>query len=309
MKKIVILLFSILLIFIGINLYEFEKKVEYNQVLEIKTKKPLKYSLRELKGSDKIFFKLYLKMRNGGRNIKAGYYELNGKYNTREIISILESGKSKMYKFTIIEGSTVSNIFDKLVSEKKLNRDKLKDALKKIKFSYLTPNGNFEGYFYPETYYIPENSSEEYVIKIFLDYFLKMFPEEKYKNKEEFYEKLIVASMLQREAMLDEEKPLMASVIYNRINKNMPLAIDSTINFIFNYKKKRILYRDLEIVSPYNTYKNLGLPPAPICSPTKSSVEAAYKPANTDYLYFVVKGEGKHHFSKTYREHLRVQKK
>nr|MBS9776415.1 endolytic transglycosylase MltG [Fusobacterium sp.] len=134
MKKIVILLFSILLIFIGINLYEFEKKVEYNQVLEIKTKKPLKYSLRELKGSDKIFFKLYLKMRNGGRNIKAGYYELNGKYNTREIISILESGKSKMYKFTIIEGSTVSNIFDKLVSEKKLNRDKLKDALKKIKF-------------------------------------------------------------------------------------------------------------------------------------------------------------------------------
>lgn len=243
------------------------------------------------------------------KKIKGGYYEFDGKYSIRELISILESGKSKMFKFTIIEGSTIENIFEGLVAKKKGDREKFEKALKEINFPYPTPNGNFEGYFYPETYYIPEKSTEKTIIEIFLKQFLKEFPEKEYKDKEKFYEKLVVASMLEREARLDEEKPLMASVIYNRLKKGMPLGIDSTINFIFNYKKKRILYRDLEVDSPYNTYKSLGLPPAPICSPTKSSMSAAYKPATTDYLFFVVKGGGKHHFSKTYREHLRVQKK
>ena len=117
-----------------------------------------------------------------------------------------------------------------------------------------------------------------------------------------------MASILEREAAVQSEKPLMASVFYNRIKKNMTLSADSTVNFVFNYEKKRIYYKDLEVDSPYNTYKNKGLPPGPICNPTVSSVDAAYNPADTEYLFFVTKGGGEHFFSKTYKEHLDFQK-
>lgn len=311
MKKIFLFLFIFaisILIFLGI---QFEKKDTYDLILEIDSKKSLKQSLAILPKADSFLFKLYLKYKNGGRNIKAGYYEINGSYNIRELIDILESGKSKMFKFTIIEGSTVKNVFDKLVLENRADRENLNLALKEISstFPYPTPNGNFEGYFYPETYLIPEKSSEKYIVETFLKEFLKKFPEEKYSDKKDFYQKLILASIIEREAAVEHEKPIMASVFYNRIEKNMNLAADSTVNFVFNYEKKRIFYKDLEVDSPYNTYKYKGLPPAPIANPTVSSVEAVYNPAKTDYLFFVTKGGGEHFFSKTYREHIDFQNK
>ncbi|MDD7410724.1 endolytic transglycosylase MltG [Fusobacterium gastrosuis] len=311
MKKIFLFLFIFvisILIFLGI---QFEKKDTYDLILEIDSKKSLKQSLAILPKADSFLFKLYLKYKNGGRNIKAGYYEINGSYNIRELIDILESGKSKMFKFTIIEGSTVKNVFDKLVLENRADRENLNLVLKEISstFPYPTPNGNFEGYFYPETYLIPEKSSEKYIIETFLKEFLKKFPEEKYSDKKDFYQKLILASIIEREAAVEHEKPIMASVFYNRIEKNMNLAADSTVNFVFNYEKKRIFYKDLEVDSPYNTYKYKGLPPAPIANPTVSSVEAVYNPAKTDYLFFVTKGGGEHFFSKTYREHIDFQNK
>lgn len=311
MKKIFLFLFIFVIsivIFLGI---QFEKKDTYDLILEIDSKKSLKQSLAILPKADSFLFKLYLKYKNGGRNIKAGYYEINGSYNIRELIDILESGKSKMFKFTIIEGSTVKNVFDKLVLENRADRENLNLVLKEISstFPYPTPNGNFEGYFYPETYLIPEKSSEKYIIETFLKEFLKKFPEEKYSDKKDFYQKLILASIIEREAAVEHEKPIMASVFYNRIEKNMNLAADSTVNFVFNYEKKRIFYKDLEVDSPYNTYKYKGLPPAPIANPTVSSVEAVYNPAKTDYLFFVTKGGGEHFFSKTYREHIDFQNK
>ncbi|MCI7224040.1 endolytic transglycosylase MltG [Fusobacterium sp.] len=311
MKKIFLFLFIFvisILIFLGI---QFEKKDTYDLILEIDSKKSLKQSLAILPKADSFLFKLYLKYKNGGRNIKAGYYEINGSYNIRELIDILESGKSKMFKFTIIEGSTVKNVFDKLVLENRADGENLNLALKEISstFPYPIPNGNFEGYFYPETYLIPEKSSEKYIVETFLKEFLKKFPEEKYSDKKDFYQKLILASIIEREAAVEHEKPIMASVFYNRIEKNMNLAADSTVNFVFNYEKKRIFYKDLEVDSPYNTYKYKGLPPAPIANPTVSSVEAVYNPAKTDYLFFVTKGGGEHFFSKTYREHIDFQNK
>lgn len=309
MKKFFLLFITlVILIFLFLGI-QFEKKEKYNLILEIDSKKSLKQSLAVLPNANSFLFKLYLKLKNGGKNIKAGYYEINGEYNIRELVSILESGKSKMFKFTIIEGNTVKNVLDKLVEEKRGKRENFTQALKEISFPYPTPNGNFEGYFYPETYLIPEKSSEKYILEVFLKEFLKKFPEDKYTDKEDFYKKLILASIIEREAAVEHEKPLMASVFYNRIEKNMYLAADSTVNFVFNYEKKRIFYKDLEIDSPYNTYKNKGLPPAPICNPTVSSIEAVYNPAKTDYLFFVTKGGGEHFFSKTYREHIDFQNK
>lgn len=308
MKKLFVIIFIIFIILAGTTVYQFVKKDKYNLVLEIDKDKPLKESLSVLPVSNNPFFKLYLKFRNDGKDIKAGNYELRGKFNMIELVSMLESGKSKVFKFTIIEGNTVKNVIDKLVADGKGKRENFEKAFKEIDFSYPTPDGNFEGYLYPETYFIPESYDEKSIINIFLKEFLKKFPVESYPDKDEFYQKLIMASILEREAAVESEKPIMASVFYNRIAKNMTLSADSTVNFVFNYEKKRIYYKDLEVDSPYNTYKNKGLPPGPICNPTVSSVEAAYHPADTKYLFFVTKGGGEHFFSKTYKEHLDFQK-
>ena len=308
MKKLFAIIFIIILILAGTAVYQFSKKDKYNLVLEIDKDKPLKESLSALPVSNNPFFKLYLKFKNNGRDIKAGIYELRGKFNMVELVSMLESGKSKVFKFTIIEGNTVKNVIDKLVANEKGSRENFEKAFKEIDFPYPTPNGNFEGYLYPETYFIPESYDEKAILNVFLKEFLKKFPVENYPDKDEFYQKLIMASILEREAAVESEKPLMASVFYNRIAKNMTLSADSTVNFVFNYEKKRIYYKDLEVDSPYNTYKNKGLPPGPICNPTISSVNAAYNPANTEYLFFVTKGGGEHFFSKTYKEHLDFQK-
>ena len=308
MKKLFAIIFIIFIILAGTTVYQFVKKDKYNLVLEIDKDKPLKESLSVLPVSNNPFFKLYLKFRNDGKDIKAGNYELRGKFNMIELVSMLESGKSKVFKFTIIEGNTVKNVIDKLVADGKGKRENFEKAFKEIDFSYPTPDGNFEGYLYPETYFIPESYDEKSIINIFLKEFLKKFPVENYPDKDEFYQKLIMASILEREAAVESEKPIMASVFYNRIAKNMTLSADSTVNFVFNYEKKRIYYKDLEVDSPYNTYKNKGLPPGPICNPTVSSVNAAYNPADTEYLFFVTKGGGEHFFSKTYKEHLDFQK-
>ncbi|WP_338956359.1 endolytic transglycosylase MltG [Fusobacterium nucleatum] len=308
MKKLFATIFIIILILAGTTVYQFSKKDKYNLVLEIDKDKPLKESLSALPVSNNPFFKLYLKFKNNGRDIKAGIYELRGKFNMIELVSMLESGKSKVFKFTIIEGNTVKNVIDKLVANEKGSRENFEKAFKEINFPYPTPDNNFEGYLYPETYFIPESYDEKAILNVFLKEFLKKFPVENYPDKDEFYQKLIMASILEREAAVESEKPLMASVFYNRIAKNMTLSADSTVNFVFNYEKKRIYYKDLEVDSPYNTYKNKGLPPGPICNPTVSSVNAAYNPADTEYLFFVTKGGGEHFFSKTYKEHLDFQK-
>lgn len=312
MKKLIYLLIVVMIIIgggTGYIYHEINKPEKYAKVIEIKSDVPLKKSLSVLPISKNIIFKGYLKYRNEGKGIKAGYYELKGNLNMKELIDVLEEGKDKVFRLTIPEGYSVAEIAELLEKMGKIDKDKFYKTFNEIEFPYPTPNGNFEGYLYPETYYIPENYDERLILRTLLREFLKKFPPENYPNKEEFYQKLIMASILEREAKLDEEKPLMASVFYNRIDKGMKLASDATVNFVYNYKKKRMYYKDLEIDSPYNTYKYKGLPPAPISNPSVVSVEAAYNPAKTDYLFFVAKGDGGHFFSKTYREHLEFQRK
>ena len=312
MKKLIYLLIVVIIIIgggAGYIYHEINKPEKYAKVIEIKSDVPLKKSLSVLPIFKNIIFKVYLKYRNEGKGIKAGYYELKGNLNMKELIDVLEEGKDKVFRLTIPEGYSVAEIAELLEKMGKIDKDKFYKTFNEIEFPYPTPNGNFEGYLYPETYYIPENYDERLILRTLLREFLKKFPPENYPNKEEFYQKLIMASILEREAKLDEEKPLMASVFYNRIGKGMKLASDATVNFVYNYKKKRMYYKDLEIDSPYNTYKYKGLPPAPISNPSVVSVEAAYNPAKTDYLFFVAKGDGGHFFSKTYREHLEFQRK
>ncbi|MGL5578782.1 MAG: endolytic transglycosylase MltG [Fusobacteriaceae bacterium] len=285
------------------------RKEKYNKILEISGDKPLRTSLSPLKFSEKLPFRYYLKYeKNGGRAIKAGYYEIRGEYSVKEIVELLESGKSKVFRLTIPEGYSLKNILNLLSKGDKRAEEEFVQELKKIEFPYPTPNGNFEGYFYPETYFIPENYSKAQTLNVVLREFLKRFPPEKYPDKNDFYQKLIMASIIEREAILQEEKPIIASVFYNRLMKGMTLSSDAPVNYLYDYGKKRMYYKDLEIDSPYNTYKYKGLPPAPIASPDKNSIEAAFNPANTEYLFFVARGDKSHFFSRTYKEHLEFQR-
>ncbi|MDR1832897.1 MAG: endolytic transglycosylase MltG [Fusobacteriaceae bacterium] len=286
------------------------EKKPYSTVLEIRGDAPLIRSLAPLPFARSLPFRLYLKaLRNGGKGIKAGWYEISGEKSVIDIIDMLEKGMDRIFRLTIPEGRTVAEVVKQLEADGRIDRARFAEVLSKRgeSFPYLTPGGNFEGYFYPETYYLTEKATEEIIIDTLLREFLKRFPPENYPDKEDFYRKLILASILEREARVADEKKLMASVFYNRIKKGMKLASDATVNFVFGYEKKRILYKDLEVDSPYNTYKYEGLPPAPICNPDAASVDAAFHPADTEFLFFVARGDGGHFFSKTYREHIRFQ--
>lgn len=304
MFKVILLIGIGLIFFVSMKINERSK---YNKVIEIKKGDSISKTLKQFEENKEIYFRIYLKSRDNGKNIKAGYYKIEGEYSVREIVKLLEEGRDKIFKFTIQEGLTVNDIIAKLENEKRIEKEKFLYELSKIKFPYPTPNGNFEGYFYPETYFIPETFSEKQIIVTILNEFLRRFPEEKYPDKKEFYQKLIMASIVEREAFYEEEKPKMASVFYNRMKKGMSLGADSTVNFLYNYSKRKMYYKDLDIDSPYNTYKNKGLPPSPISNPDENSINAAFNPLETDYLFFVTKGGGEHFFSKTYKEHLDFQ--
>lgn len=307
---IIFLTFS-LIILGGYIFFQIKGKTDYNLELNIEKNQPLMRSLAKLPKSDSLIFKVYLKLRNNGRGVKAGTYHIDGEYSLEEIIDILESGKGRIVKITIPEGFSIKQIVAYLEENKQIDRDEFYRELKEAskEFPYPTPEGNFEGYLYPETYFLPENFDERTLINTMLKEFLKKFPSEKYPDKDEFYQKLIMASILEREALVKSEKPIMASVFYNRIKKGMTLSSDATVNYVYDYSKKRIYYKDLKVDSPYNTYKYKGLPPAPISNPAVDSLEAAYNPAQTDYLFFVATGDGSHYFSKTYKEHLEFQRK
>lgn len=284
-------------------------KHNYDQILEVYNDKPLLTSLKPLDFSDSLPFRAFLKYeKNGGRGIKSGYYEIKGDYSIKNIVDLLESGKSMMTRITIPEGYSMSNILKILSKGDPENQKEYEATLKKMEFPYPTPNGNFEGYLYPETYFIPVNYTKEQTLKIILGEFLKKFPPEQYPDRDDFYKKLILASIIEREAVLPSEKTTISSVFYNRMKRGMTLSSDATVSYLYDYGKKKLYYKDLEIDSPYNTYKYKGLPPGPIASPDKNSIDAAFNPETTEYLFFVAKGDGGHYFSRTYKEHLEFQK-
>jgi len=159
---------------------------------------------------------------------------------------------------------------------------------------------SLEGFLFPATYELPRHPTVEDLIARQLDAFKQYFAKvnlsyAKSKNLTP-YDVLIIASLIEREAVVEKDRPLIAAVIYNRLHQGMPLQIDATIRYAENNWTKPLTESDLEIDSPYNTYANTTLPPTPIGNPGLASMEAAARPANVDYLYYVLKADGCSHF-------------
>jgi UPF0755 protein len=173
------------------------------------------------------------------------------------------------------------------------------------------PIASLEGYLFPDTYRISYGQTEAEIIRQMVGRFSEVVLPAVEGMVGRWglglHEIITLASIVEREVMVDWERPLVASVFLNRLRINMPLQADPTVRYVMREDRSRVLYRDLEIDSPYNTYQNSGLPPGPIASPGLASIMAVLEPADTDYYYFVARGDGTHQFSRTFAEHVQAR--
>jgi len=177
-------------------------------------------------------------------------------------------------------------------------------------YDYLPAAGSanrLEGFLFPNTYMIEKDWTQKEIIDMLLSEFNKVWSEKYQQRADELgksvKEVVTMASMVEKEAKVANERPLIASVFYNRVNINMKLQSCATVQFILGVAKYPLLYSDLEIDSPYNTYIYYGLPPGPIASPGEASLTASLYPDDSDYLYFRAQKDGSHRFSRTLEEH------
>lgn len=223
--------------------------------------------------------------------------------------------KINTIKFTIPEGYTTSQIGQALEKSGLVTQnDFINEAEHWTDNNYWFLNNlpndkhKLDGYLYPSTYSFPKKATSKTIINQMLKTFDKHMEANKgyiTENKLNIRNILTTASLIEKEACKDIDRPKISSVIYNRLSKNMPLQIDATILYIIGHKNK-LYNKDLAVQSPYNTYINKGLPPSPICNPGIKSINAAIHPAKTDYLYYVLNSKTNEHvFSKTYIEHTK----
>ncbi len=262
---------------------------------------------------DKDLFVLWLTTLDKDRSIKAGFYDIPIGLTYAQLISFLSKAPPKEIKVTLIEGWQVEEIAQEL--QNKINIDKDKFLLLVNDSLFINKLGveavSLEGYLLPDTYLFYWGVDEKIVIKFLVNQGFAIFTDnarnqiDKYKMT--IHQTLTLASIIEGEAIFDEEREIISSVYHNRLNRRIKLQADPTIQYILDGSPRRLLFKDLEIDSPYNTYKYYGLPPGPISNPGKKSILAAIYPANTKYIYFVAKGDGRHTFSTNAREHQRAK--
>jgi len=250
--------------------------------------------------------------------LRPGEYDLTTGMPYRTVVDLLLAGPPlETVTVTIPEGFTVEQIAERLEKQVGIPAAEFSElALKEsgsfsAEYEFLQgePTGSLEGYLFPKTYQIVNGSSARDVVGIMLAQFAAEIEEvdlEDAKSKNlDLHDVVTIASMIEREARVAEERPIVSSVIHNRLKRKMRLEIDATIEYILPGTRPRLLNRHLKIDSPYNTYMYGGLPPGPIASPGLASLEAAAHPVQTDYLYYVLTGtDGSHTFTKTFEEFL-----
>jgi UPF0755 protein len=266
-----------------------------------------------------LAFRLMASVRGSGPQIKAGHYAMLTNMSLNEVFSLIAKGpkdNTPTVVVTIPEGYRVKQVADRLVGQLGFDRRAFVRAATSGEFElppYL-PEGTktVEGFLFPETYEIRENAVPGDVITRQLDQFRLVADQLPWDRAEGLgvtpYEVVIIASLIEEEARIPEDRAKVAAVIYNRLAKGMNLEIDATVLYALPRHKERLLYEDLKVESPYNTYLHPGLPPTPIASPGLASLEAALQPAAADYLYYVVIDEsGRHAFTASYEEFLRFK--
>ncbi|MBS5922470.1 MAG: endolytic transglycosylase MltG [Clostridium perfringens] len=327
-------LISIFIILLVINLAVFVVKynsikqspLQYNQAditFKVKEGESLNGLFERLNNENVLrssfFSKIYIKFNNVEESIKPGTYTVNSDISFQDFLSVLTDGKVSEAKVTFPEGYTVEDIAKKLEESKVCTKDEFLKVVKEYPLpSYIKPNNErkyeLEGFLFPDTYAIPKGTTPKQIIEMMLNRFEGVINEIQSElgitiPKEEYEKYVIVASMVEKEARDDSERAEIASVIYNRLQKGMPLQIDATVLYALGEHKDTVLYKDLKVDSPYNTYKIKGLPVGPICNPGKPSLLAAIRPAKTDYIHYLLNpSNNKHYFTNNYEDFLAKKK-
>ena len=237
-----------------------------------------------------------------------GTYQLSPGMTAAEVIAILVSGKTAYQEIVIPPGFTIRQIAQRLDADHLAPKAEfLNLALKSGRSfhgakGFVPPDESLEGYLYPDSYRISPGTPTRMIIADMLDNFERKVVAQ-HPNVKAWHDPMIVASMVEREAKLPSDQPKIAAVIYNRLRIHMNLGIDATIEYVLPEHKTRLMFSDVHMRSPYNTYDRAGLTPTPICSPGAGAIEAALHPASSDYLYYFAGPDGRHIFTKSLAEH------
>ena len=256
------------------------------------------------------------RLRGTQREFKAGYYRIPAGATTLAVHRLLVGGSQTLGKLTIPEGWTVGKIARHLEAEGVCSAADFLAAARspELMAEFGVRGKSMEGYLFPDTYFVPRPFPARMMVEImartFFDGLSGIQPQWKEMDPEKLRDTLIVASIVEREYRMADEAPLIASVFYNRLRRNIGLESCATLEYIITEIQQKahpeyITIADEKLDSPYNTYKWAGLPPGPISNPGRTALEAAFKPAQTDFLYFVLRDPdaGRHFFSRALSEH------
>lgn len=248
------------------------------------------------------WFKLLVKVTGTGKRIMPGEYALSRYMSAEQVLwRLTHNIYVSSVKVVLPEGWRMEQVAERLEAN---------GITQAAAFLDLARAQRLEGYLFPSTYHLEKNMPPQEVINLLkLEFERQVSPlfSKGFAPGLDEQKTLIIASIVEREAVVDTERPLIAAVYLNRYRRRMPLEADPTTQYALGYWKKRITYSDLKVKSPYNTYVVGGLPPGPICSPGLRSIEAALAPADFDALYFVADRKGKHIFNASFKEHLKAK--
>ncbi len=246
------------------------------------------------------------------REVRAGEYRFHTSMSPQEVLDMLCRGTVALHKVTIPEGWTVKQIAAALEQEGFATREEILAATHDQAFvEELGLEGDtLEGYLFPDTYYFAMGLDPRQILRAMVVRFREIYGPQMRDQQDEqergLKEVVTLASIVEKETGSREEKPLVASVLVNRLRRGMPLQCDPTVIYGIEDFDGNLTREHLQTPGPYNSYLNKGLPPGPICNPGLDSLQAALDPAKTSYLYFVSKNDGTHEFSSTLRDHNRA---
>lgn len=264
---------------------------------------------------DKIAYWWKVKMNGAAGQFKAGMYAMHPHMSADDVLAKLVSGETTKVKFTIPEGFGIKEIAKRLGDEGIVDEQEfLAKAKNYAPYDYIKRDKNIryacEGFLFPDTFELHEAATVDGILEMMSeDFDTRLTPELRVRAAEmnlSIFELITLASLVEKEARYEEDRPIIAQVFLKRLAINMPLQSDTTLQYLMDGPKEDVSIEDTKIESPYNTYQNSGLPPGPIASPGMASIKAVLYPADTDYLYFVADRQGHNHYTTNYSDHLAV---
>ena len=258
----------------------------------------------------KDLFIIWALLKGGSRDIKAGEYSLNRTMAPVRIYAILTAGAVMTHPQTVPEGLSVEQIADLFAAKGLVDKQEFMGLAmdKGFAASHKIDGSSTEGYLFPDTYVLSKGMGARQILDLMINRFWQVF-NSLVQGKElpmSIREIVTLASIVEKETGLAEERPVIASVFLNRLKKRMRLESDPTVIYDLKDFDGNLTKKHLQNPSPYNTYRHRGLPPGPIANPGRASLDAVLNPAQSDYLYFVSKNDGSHFFSSTLKEHNRA---